>query len=105
MPEIDTYHAKLHIAYIYSSNNERNQYISQKYSYGKKRQASFSFCVQTNVEVLFFKLHKSCNEIAKEASKRNVEIDVLVRISRLFTFINNYFKIRSQIDSLMRGKK
>lgn len=54
MPEIDTHHEKLHIAYICSSNNERNQYISQKYSYGKKSQASFSLCIQTNVEVFFF---------------------------------------------------
>lgn len=53
MPEIDTHHEKLHIAYICSSNNERNQYISQKYSYVKKSQASL-FCIQTNVEVLFF---------------------------------------------------
>lgn len=54
MPEIDTHDDKLHIAYIYSSNIERNQYISQKYSYGQNKQASFLFCVKTNVEVLFF---------------------------------------------------
>lgn len=56
MPEIDIHHENLHIAYIYSSNNDRNQYISQKYSYGRKREDFLLFCVQTNVEVLFLRI-------------------------------------------------
>ena len=51
MPETDTHHEKLHIAYIYSSNKERDQYISQKYSYGKK--AIFLLILSISVELLF----------------------------------------------------
>lgn len=41
----------------------------------------------------FFKLCKCCNEIEKKVRKLNVEINVLVGISRVFAFINNCVKI------------